>query len=94
MSQVKHTHKRNLRQRKRVYLIVSEGDTEMRYFAGLRTVFNAHFRAQASLKIVRGVGGSFRNILQETLTLAQNGEFERVWCVLDVDTYLTLPART
>jgi RloB-like protein len=70
----------NNREIRKVFLIVCEGtQTEPNYFRS--------FRVPKEVISIKGIGKSPRQIVEEAESMNQNGDYDRVWCVFDRDSW-------
>ncbi|MBD2543922.1 RloB family protein [Planktothricoides raciborskii] len=70
----------NNREIRKVFLIVCEGtQTEPNYFRS--------FRVPKEVIEIKGIGKSPRQIIEEADSMNQNGDYDRVWCVFDRDSW-------
>ena len=69
---------------KRTVLIVGEGrETEPNYFDGLKR--ETEVAARFSVTVKRGRGRSPESVIGEVLKHKSQGDYDEVWCVLDVE---------
>ena len=63
------------------FLIVCEGAcTEPNYFKG--------FRLPAKVADIRGIGANTVSLVNKTIALRNQGDYDSVWCVFDRDSFL------
>ncbi len=79
-------------------LIIGDGQaTEPNYFRGLKR--EQQVRAQFSVNVARGKGGSAKTTIAEAKKLQKqaasgpDGKFDEVWCFVDVETGENVPPR-
>ncbi len=70
----------NIREVRKRFLIVCEGtETEPNYFRS--------FPVPKEVIEIKGIGKSPKKIIEEADSINQNGDYDRVWCVFDLDSW-------
>ena len=70
----------NIREVRKRFLIVCEGtETEPNYFRS--------FPVPKEVIDIKGIGKSPKKIIEEADSINQNGDYDRVWCVFDRDSW-------